>query len=157
MFTATDDAVNAAFSTEEKALLRQIPWLLGELVDGHADPGYDVLHRPVYADNPSAAEELADLVKPENDQQRTIDCGVVQHMGDGRTTMTFEEAHGFLRAVNDARLVLAARAGVFDDDAEWQENIPRDPALAAVAWLGYVQGELIEALSFATPGRASDR
>jgi len=152
-----NDAVIVSFSIEERALLRQIPRLLEELVEGQVDPGYDVLHRPVYADDPAAAEELADLVDPENDRQRQIDCSVVWHMGDGGTTMTRDEAHRFLRAVNDARLVLAARAGVFDSGAAWQENISRNPSLAAVAWLGYVQGELIQALSNAPPRAVSDR
>jgi hypothetical protein len=60
--------------------------------------------------------------------------------------MTEREAHGFLRSVNEARLVLAARAGVFEEGAAWEDRISQDPALAAVAWLGYLQGELIEQL-----------
>jgi hypothetical protein len=61
--------------------------------------------------------------------------------------MTFDEAHAFLRSLNAARLVLAARAGAFEQGAAWEERIDQDPTLAAVAWLGYVQGELIRAMT----------
>jgi len=146
MFIVTGDTVRASFSAEEIALLRQIPWMLDEVARGEGDPGYGVLHRPVYPDDPTASNELSDLVAGETGQQRGRDRSVVRRIGDGETTMTREEARGLLRAVNEGRLVLAARAGAFDDGAVWEESISRDPTLAAVAWLGYLQGELIRAL-----------
>ncbi len=146
MFIVTDDTIRAVFSAEEIGLLRQIPWILDEVARGEGDPGYGVLHRPVYPDDPAASHELSGLVAAETDQRRGCDRSVVRRIGDGETTMTWEEAHGLLRAVNEARLVLAARAGAFDDGAVWEESISRDPTLAAVAWLGYLQGELMQAL-----------
>ena len=65
--------------------------------------------------------------------------------------MTIVEAHGFLRSINEARLVLAAREGAFDDGPAWEDHIEVNSALAAVAWLGYVQSELLGALN-CTPG-----
>jgi Domain of unknown function (DUF2017) len=146
MFRADDDIVTAVFTDEERKLLRQIPRLLDDVTSPSGDPGYDVLHRAVYRDDRQASRELAGLVASDNDATRASDRGVVERLGTGTTTMTREEARGFLRSVNEARLVIAARAGVFDRGPGWEESVASDPTLAAVAWLGYVQGELIGAL-----------
>ena len=60
--------------------------------------------------------------------------------------MSMEEAEAVLRVLNRARLTLAARAGVFEDGAGWESRISEDPALAALAWLGYLQSDLLSAL-----------
>ena len=146
MFEVLDGVVYVELSTEATTLLSQLPALLSTVGVGASDPGYEVLHRPVYADDSIADAELSDLAAKEVDRQRVADRQVVHDVGAGATSMTEREAHGFLRSVNEARLVLAARAGVFEEGAAWEDRISQDPALAAVAWLGYLQGELIEQL-----------
>jgi len=146
MFTVDDGIVTAAFTDEERMLLRQIPRLLDDVTSSSGDPGYDVLHRAVYRGDRQSSRELASLVASDNEATRTSDRSVVERLGAGTTTMTRDEARGFLRSVNEARLVIAARAGVFDRGPGWEENVASDPTLAAVAWLGYLQGELIGVL-----------
>jgi hypothetical protein len=146
MFEVSDGVVYVELSTEATTLLSQLPALLSTVGVVDSDPGYEVLHRPLYADDSLADAELSDLAAKEVDRQRVADRQVVHDIGAGATSMTEREAHGFLRSVNEARLVLAARAGVFEEGAAWEDRISQDPALAAVAWLGYLQGELIEQL-----------
>jgi len=146
MFTIDDDVVTAVFTDEERRLLQQVPLLLDDIEHAVGDPGYEVLHRAVYQDDPDASRELEGLVASERETMRSSDRHVVERIGDGATTMTREEARGFLRSLNEARLVVAARAGVFDSGAGWEEQVSNDPSLAAVAWLGYLQAELIRAL-----------
>jgi hypothetical protein len=62
-------------------------------------------------------------------------------------TLTRAEGLSLLRALNEARLVLAARSGVIDDGPGWEERIPVDPEVAVLAWLGYLESELLRALS----------
>ena len=44
-------------------------------------------------------------------------------------------------------VALAARAGVFESGEGWEARISDDPGLAALAWLGYLQSDLLSALT----------
>jgi len=142
VFSLTDEVVTVVLSTEERAILAQIPMLLDEVSDP-ADPGYEVLHRPMYLD-PASAEELANLIEDDLSIERGRDRMVVTAIASGVTSISAADARRFLRSVNEARIVLAARAGAFDSGAQWEKDISSDPGLAAVAWLGYLQSELIQ-------------
>ncbi|MCL1597605.1 MAG: DUF2017 family protein [Actinomycetia bacterium] len=147
MFFVEGDVVTAVFTDDELMLLQQIPRLLDDTDTAVGDPGYEVLHRAVYRDDPGASRELDDLVASDRWVMRTSDRKIVERFGEGVTTMTRQEARGFLRSLNEARLVVAARAGVFDSGPGWEEMVPTNQSLAAVAWLGYVQAELIRVLT----------
>ncbi len=147
MFRAEGDTIIVTMRARERVLIGQIPVLLAGVTGDGGDPGFEVLHRAVYRDDPRAAVEVANLSASEDEIRRTADRDVVERVASGATGMTRDEAHGFLRAVNEARLVLAARAGAFDLGPGWEEEIAADPSLAAVAWLGMVQSELIRTLS----------
>ncbi len=143
MFSLNDDVVTVMLSVEERSILAQVPRLLDDVSDP-ADPGYEVLHRPMYPDDVVRAEELAGLIEDESRIERGRDRKVVTAIASGETLMSVEDARRFLRSVNEARIVLAARAGAFDSVESWEKDISSDPALAAVAWLGYMQSELIQ-------------
>ncbi len=147
MFFVDDDVVTMVFTDDERMLLRQIPRLLHDIDTAVGDPGYEVLHRAVYRDDPDASRELENLVASDRWEMRSADRQIVERVGQGVATMTRQEARGFLRSLNEARLVVAARAGAFESGPGWEEMVPADRSLAAVAWLGYVQADLIQALS----------
>ena len=147
MFRRTADAVIMEVTAQEAAFLRQIPELLDSVGTGHEDPGYSVLHRPLCLSDPEVDRELHALVSPTMEAQRAADRSVLERCLRERSAMTIDEAHGFLRSLNEARLVLAAREGAFDDGPGWEDRINANSALAAVAWLGYVQSELLRTLS----------
>ena len=147
MFRRRDGAIHTTLTQNERALLSQIPSLLKTAGDQGSDPAYEVLNRQVYPDDASASTDLADLVAGDVAAQRNADRAIVVAVARGECSMTHDDARSFLRAVNEARLVIAARAGAFEDGGSWEDRIDSDPALAAVAWLGYVQSELIGLLS----------
>lgn len=148
MFRRTDDVIVLDLTDRERDFLVQIPSLLDSVGIERDDPGYSVLHRPLCTDDSSLADELRLLVSGELESQRATDRSVLDQCLRNRSALTLEEAHGVLRSLNEARLVLAARAGAFEAGPQWEDRIDEDPSLAVVAWLGYVQGELIGVLSF---------
>ncbi len=113
MFFVDDDVVTMVFTDDERMLLRQIPRLLHDIDTAVGDPGYEVLHRAVYRDDPDASRELENLVASDRWEMRSADRQIVERVGQGVATMTRQEARGFLRSLNEARLVVAARAGPF--------------------------------------------
>jgi hypothetical protein len=134
-------------TAQQVTLLAQIPAVLDSVSVEPEDPGYAVLHRPIYLDDQLVDADVQAFASQEMETQRAIDRSVLERITKERNVMTVEEAGGLLRALNEARLVLAARAGAFDEGLSWEDRIEGDPGLAAVAWLGYIQGELIAALT----------
>jgi hypothetical protein len=147
MFQRSGDIIAVEVTAQQARFLSQIPALLDSVSVEHEDPGYSVLHRPIYLDEQLIDVEVQAFASQEMETQRAIDRSVLERIAKERYVMTMEEAGGLLRALNEARLVLAARAGAFDGGPSWEDRIEEDPSLAAVAWLGYVQGELIAALT----------
>ena len=147
MFQRTGDTIVVKATAQQARFLAQIPALLDSVSVEHEDPGYAVLHRPIYLDEELIDAEVQVLASQEMETQRVIDRSILERTTKERYVMTVEEAGGLLRALNEARLVLAARAGAFDEGPSWEDRIEEDPSLAAVAWLGYIQGELIAALT----------
>jgi len=147
MFRRKDDAIVMETTHREAALLSQISLLLDSVGAEQGDKGYSVLHRPLCLDDAKVDTELQALVSQEVEDQRAVDRSVLERCSQRRSAMTLDEAHGLLRSLNDARLVLAARAGAFEEGPAWEDRIDQDPTLAAVAWLGYVQSELVQVLS----------
>jgi len=66
----------------------------------------------------------------------------------GRELLTPEEADAWLRALNDARLVLGTRLDItedFDWDA-FDASDPQAPEIALYAYLSWLQEQLVEAM-----------
>ena len=58
-----------------------------------------------------------------------------------------DEADAWLRALNDARLVLGTRLDITEDfDWDGFESTPRAPELALYAYLSWLQEQLVEAI-----------
>jgi hypothetical protein len=147
VFFRTGNTIVMEATAQQVTLLAQIPAVLDSVSVEPEDPGYAVLHRPIYLDDQLVDADVQAFASQEMETQRAIDRSVLERITKERNVMTVEEAGGLLRALNEARLVLAARAGAFDEGPSWEDRIEGDPGLAAVAWLGYIQGELIAALT----------
>ncbi len=147
MFTRHGDSILVVLTPREATLFGQVSALLDSVGTTSDDSGYRVLHRPFHLDDADAEHQLQSLVSAALDMQRQADRAVVERCALGTVEMSCSEAHGFLRSINEARLVLAARAGAFEEGVLWQERVGSDPALSAVAWLGYVQSELLLSLT----------
>ena len=70
---------------------------------------------------------------------------------DGRSEVEVDEARAWLGALNDLRLVLAARLGVDDDEGQWRAAVSGDDEAEQGAmlydWLTWLQDGLVDALT----------
>lgn len=143
MFTAVGDRVVVDLEQRDRHLIGQLPAVLAESTD---DPAGRILDRPVHPDDPDASDDYRRLTGPAISLQRAEDRAVAFGIADGQAELSADEARSLLRCMNEARLVLAARAGAFDEGQAWEERMGEDPMLAIVGWLGYLQSRLLEAL-----------
>lgn len=134
-------------SARECELLGQVAPLLDAAGRDPSDPANTVLDRMAHPDDAEASAEFSELARGELDRQRGGDRAVIAAISDGTTRITRDEAVAAMRAVNEARLVLAARSGVFDIGPGWEERVGDHPEFAAVAWLASIQAALLGALA----------
>lgn len=144
LFARRGTRIESRLSVDDKALLVQIPDLLAEV--GEDDPAHRVLNRTGYPKNEAAEAEYRDLIGSQLDIDRRNDLRSLLRFTEPEATVEEDEARAALRAINAARLTLAARADIIDHPDGWETRISEDPALAAVAWLGYIQSELLVVL-----------
>jgi Domain of unknown function (DUF2017) len=118
------------------------------------DPALARLLPDAYRDDPAAANEFRryterDLRAGKADAAQTVLATLPED--GGRINLSTEEAHAWLRALNDIRLALAVRLGIAeempDDLDEMTPDDPRYAALAVYDWLTATQDSLVQALS----------
>jgi hypothetical protein len=147
LFSRSEDRIITSLTVDDKALLVQIPDLLASVGEDDGDPAVAVMHRPAYADDEAASDEFDELIGTQRTSDHAADVGALDVLLRGASSMSLDEAESVLRVINRARLALAARAGVFESGAGWEARISDEPGLAAVAWLGYLQSDLLSALT----------
>ena len=106
-----------------------------------------------YRDDPEAAGEFR---KYTESSLRSVKQQAAQEMLDtlpetgGRIQLTHDQAHAWLKALNDVRLALGVRLDVSEDfEEDWARLDASDPrwtAYEVYAWLGAVQESLVQAL-----------
>jgi hypothetical protein len=107
-----------------------------------------------YRDDPEAAGEFR---KYTESSLRSAKQQAAQEMLDtlpeagGKIQLTHDQAHAWLRALNDVRLALGVRLNVTEEfEEQWGRLRADDPQWAAYevyAWLGAVQESLVQALA----------
>src|SRR3984957_14420293 len=129
-----------------------------DIVTEHPEPPDDpVLARLLpdgYRDDPEAAGEFR---KYTESGLRSAKQLAAQEMLDtlpeagGKGQLTHDQAHAWLKALNDVRLALGVRLGVTEEfEEQWGRLAADDPQWAAYevyAWLGAVQESLVQALA----------
>jgi hypothetical protein len=132
---------------EERALLRQVAGELTALLgDDTADPSLRRLFPPAY-DDVSREREYRELTRAQLLSGRERALQILGETAD-RDLLTEDEADAWLRALNDARLVLGTRLDV-TEDFDWDAVAPGHPQaqeLALYAYLSWLQEQLVEAL-----------
>jgi hypothetical protein len=146
LFSRSRDRIVTSLSVDDKALLVQIPDLLASVGDYDGDPASPIMNRAAYIDDEAASQEFDQLIGSQRASDRATDVAAFDGLLRGASSMSMEEAESVLRVINRARLTLAARCGVFESGDGWEARVSEDPALAALAWLGYLQSELLAAL-----------
>jgi hypothetical protein len=132
---------------EERELLRDLPAQLRDVLASD-DPALRRLFPPAYKDDAALEAEyrhfmgddlLASHTKSLQAMEDTIDAEVVDE----------DQLVGWLGALNDLRLVLGTRLDVTEDmyDHEMDPGDPRAPAFAMYTYLGWLQEQVVDALS----------
>jgi len=107
-----------------------------------------------YRDDPDAAGEFRRFTES---SLRSAKQQAAQEMLDtlpeagGKIQLTHDQAHAWLKALNDVRLALGVRLNVTEEfEQQWGRLRADDPQWAAYevyAWLGAVQESLVQALA----------
>jgi hypothetical protein len=143
-----EGGVELRLSWDERSLLAGLIAELRALLDGApGDPSLRRLFPPAY-DEEGDERAYRDLMGGELLDGRRAALELVAETVE-RERLSAEEADGWLRALNDLRLVLGTRLDVKEDTfaEELRRDDPRAPALAVYGYLSWMQEQLIETLS----------
>lgn len=144
--TASGD-IGLRLGVEERVLLRELAEELGSLLDqSPEDPSLRRLFPPAHEDD-ELEREFRELTGGQIAAGRDQSLQTLRDTAE-RELLTPEEADAWLRAINDARLVLGSRLDI-TEDFDWDEfdsGDPRAPELALYAYLSWIQEQLVEAM-----------
>jgi hypothetical protein len=146
---ARDGTVRLSLPRTERALLRSVhAELSGLLDDAPDDPDLRRLFPPAYVDDADGDAEYRRLVGDQLADGRRRAFDTVAATLD-RDRLTAEEADSWLRALNDARLVLGTRLDVTEemDFAQFERDDPRAPEAAVYLYLSWLVEQLVEAVA----------
>jgi hypothetical protein len=129
------------------SFLKGLPELLDSVGQDPHDPAAVRLNPAAYADDPLSQSDFSEFAAPQLEDMRRSDredfAATLANYKKGQV-ISLEEAEAWLTVIGDARLALAARAGI--NDPGWEAE-PSGTIGPIVATLGYVQSSLVKALS----------
>lgn len=128
----------------ERELLARLPAILASVGTGDDDAAAVRLTPVTYPSDPEAEEHLRSVTTAELEAQRRADREALAASAD-RDRVSREQAEGWLRVIGEARLALAARAGITEDG--WEARRLPEPMGSALHLLGALQDELVGVLS----------
>lgn len=134
-------------SDGERELLRTLPGELRALLGSERDdPSLRRLFPPAYERDEEGEDEYRGLMADELLEGRRAALRLVQETA-GRDRLTAEELDGWLRALNDLRLVLGTRLDVTEEiyEAELDPAHPQAHELSVYAYLTWLQEQLVAA------------
>jgi len=131
----------------ERDVLRSLPAQLRQLL-GTDDPALERLFPPAYRDDPLAQADYEEMVHGELISKKLTSIDVMEQTIDTER-LTEEQLLGWLGAINDLRLVLGTRLEVTEEvyEEEMPDDDARAPMYAVFAYLGWLEGQVVEALS----------
>jgi uncharacterized protein DUF2017 len=139
---------------EERAILRALPGQLRELLASD-DPAVDRLFPPAYPDEPDLQSEYDGLVRGDLTKQRLGSVEVMEATIDA-SQVSEDQLLAWLGALNDLRLVLGTKLGATEDTdpEDIADDDPLAPSYALYYYLGWLEEQVVEALSPGEPGPA---
>ncbi len=144
-FEAGPAGVTVRLAGPELAILSQLGSLLGGAGVGKDDPATERLVPQIYPADDSASREFERLAGKERVEARSADREVfasgLQAAAGGDLVLDDEKAAAWLRVIGEARIVVAARKGLFEDGLP--TGSVDDPEVALVMFLGLLQEELV--------------
>ncbi len=136
----------------ERTILRALPGQLrAELAEPDA-PDVRRLFPPATTDDEALNADYRGLVRDDLVRQRLAAADVLETTA-GAKRLTEEQLQSWLSAVNDLRLILGTRLEVTDErqDEDLPEDDPRAQAYALYHYLGFLEEQIVEALSESLP------
>jgi hypothetical protein len=132
---------------DERAVLRELPRQLRELL-GTDDPSLHRLFPPAYTDDIDHEAEYQKYMGDDLMESHKRALAIMEETID-QERLDEDQLNGWLAALNDLRLVLGTRLDVSEDifDEELPPDDPRAPALALYSYLGWLQEQIVEALT----------
>ncbi len=145
-FSATPEGIEVSLSAEERTFLADVLPFLATVGMPDNDPAAARLNLPVYLDDQEANEEWWRLMGSEMTQARREDREAFRRVVEGEegALIDRETADAFLRVLNEARLVLAARLGV---EVEEDHDRLQEDSRQVLDYMGWILEELTEVLS----------
>lgn len=145
-FRAVPSGIEVNLMGPEIAVLYQLGSLLGAAGVDKNDPARDRLQPKLYQDDERASREFDRLAEKERVELRSADRELFNEGLDdavgGTMILSEEDAGAWARVLGEARIVLAARKGLFETGLP-HESVG-DPEIALVMFLGRLQEELVE-------------
>jgi Domain of unknown function (DUF2017) len=139
--------VRLRLDDDERALLRQVVDELEALLDEEPDdPSLRRLNPHAYEDE-EHERAFRELTRGQLDSGRERALQTLRDTA-GAEELSDEEVDAWLRALNDARLVLGTRLDI-SEDFDWNgfdARHPQAPELALYAYLSWLQEQLLEAV-----------
>lgn len=146
-FQATRDGrIVLQLDPAESAFLSDMVRMLESVGQVEGDPGEKRLNIPAYLGDAEAAEEWRRLMAAQIADGRAEDRAALRTVVDGVGAVAVdpERAEAILRAVNEARLVLAARLGI-EVESDYEQLDPG--GTVALHYLGLFIEDLTDELS----------
>lgn len=150
-FVRVEGEISAHLNDIEAGVLRLIPALLTGVGDPALDRGAARLRYEVHADDPDLSAEFRRLASDIVDGRRDADVAALAdsiEAASAGATISDAAAEGWVGAMNQARVVLAARLGIeaegWDADLEIADA---DPSLMMLLLLSYIQNDLVDVLT----------
>lgn len=142
-----DGLFELRLEAEERGLLGNLPGQLREPLDEGDDAALRRLFPPAYLDDAARDAEYHRYMREDLERTHREALDVLETTVQAET-LTAEQLHAWVRAINQLRLVLGTRLDVTEDlDYEdIDDDDPRAPAYSLYAWLSWIQDESIEAL-----------
>lgn len=143
-FSAVGRDVEVVLDGSEVAILASLTNLLASAGTERGDPASARLNPSVYRDDAAASREFERFASRERDEVRNEDRvrfgEMVQAATKGPLLLQPDDAAVWARVLGEARIVIAARKGLFEEGLPTEA--PTDPQVALVVLLGYLQEEL---------------
>ncbi len=150
-FRSVGTGIEVALDGSELAVLDRLGSLLSSAGSTEEDPARERLNPSIYPDDKSASREFDRLVGKERVETRSADretfSGGIQSALTGAHVLTADEAAAWARVLGEARIVLAARGGVFEEG--WPEDPGGQPEVALSMFLGFLVEELVTEMMLA--------
>ena len=145
-FAWEDGSMRVELGADERLILPTLLVLLDTVGREPDDPAAGRLEPSAYPEDPAADQEYRRLTSGELADARSADRErFVATVNADR--LSRDDAEAWLRVLGDARLALAARRGIVRDEEGWEERVGEDPDLAMLAYLGFLQGSIVDALA----------